>query len=352
MLVDLSIGTPPQSFTTVVDLAWTDLFVPSSKCLERRCIEHHATYNASKSSTYVVNGTEIERHYAGMYTSGIISEDTVHLAGLEIKSQQFEEATQLHPVPGYWDFAYDGVLGLAPPKSGSAQNKLQPLSTMISHGLLDKNIFALKLPLDDSNDGDGELTVGSMNEDMFTGDMTKISLTEEIDPYLAGKWTVEARSVVLGGGKIVNKTLKGHAAFFDSGYPFIDLPLDLAREVIKAIGAKPTSSLFFVVPCKKRDELPNLKVNLGGFDVILTAYDYTTVMERDECAVWFDGHPGTKDEKPYLRLGSMFLKELYSIFDLDGRTIGCKLKRSLRLIQLELLSNADSLAVAKVKRDK
>lgn len=322
----------------VVDLAWTDLFVPSSKCPERGCIEYHATYNSSNSSTHVANGTKIERHYAGMYTSGIISEDVVHLAGLEVKGQQFEEATHLHPVPGYWDFAYDGVLGLAPPKSGSVQNRLQPLSTMVAQGLLDENVFGLRLPSDDSEPGDGEISFGGVNNDSFTGELIRIPLTKETDPYLSSKWTVEARSVILGDGARVNRTLDGYVAFFDSGYPFIDLPLELAREIMSAIGAKPGSSLFFVVLCEKRDELPNLVVNLAGHNIVLTGYDYTTVMERDECAIWLDGHPENKDEKPYLRLGSMFLKGFYSVFDVERGTVGCKLSDSSRLGALRALN--------------
>lgn len=110
-----------------------------------------------------------------------------------------------------------------------------------------------------------------------------------------------------------------------SGYTFIDLPLDLAREVVSAISAKSCSSLFFVVSCEKRNDLPNLVVNLGGFDLTLTSYNYTTSMESDEDAIWFDGHSGNKDKKPYLRLGSMFLKRFYSVFDSRRRTVGCRL---------------------------
>ncbi len=247
----------------------------------------------------------MELHYAGMYTSGIISADALHIAGLEVKDRQFEEATHLHSVPAYWEFVFDCVLGLAPPKAGDAQDKLHPLPMMVSQGLLDENDFALKLPLGDSDDSNGELTFGGINEDLFTDNLIR-PLNKEIDPYIEGKWTVEARSVKLSDGKTVDRTLDGYAAFFDSGYPFSDQPLDVAREVVKALETKLSSSLFFAVPCKKRDSLPDLIYDLGGFDLTLTVYSYTTVKERDECSIWFDGCLGNKDENLYLSLDLCF----------------------------------------------
>lgn len=77
---------------------------------------------------------------------------------------------------------------------------------------------------------------------------------------------------------------------------------------MKEIEAKPGYSIFYTVACDKRKNLPDLVINMGGFDLTLTAYGYTTVMERHECAIWFASHQDNKDEKPYLRLEIMFLK--------------------------------------------
>lgn len=121
----------------------------------------------------------------GMHTSGKVSKDTLHIKGLKISDQQFEEATYLHPVPGYWDFAFDGALGLAPPETGGIPNKLHPFSMIIEQSILDGNILALMLPC--STDAVGELAFGGIDENMFTGDLIGIPITKETDPYLAGK---------------------------------------------------------------------------------------------------------------------------------------------------------------------
>ena len=192
---------------------------------------------------------------------------------------------------------------------------------IVSQGLLDENVFGLRLPSDDNTGG--ELTLGGTSKDSYTGDLITIPTTTEADPWLHGKWTVEARSAWLGDGDAVNRNLSGYTAFFDSGYPFIDLPRSLAVDALKLIDAKPGNSLVLTVPCSKRDELPDLTFQLNDANITLTAFDYT-IKEDGECAVMIDGHQEHEGEKPYLRLGSSFLKGLYSVFDIDRKTVGCK----------------------------
>lgn len=324
-LTTIAIGTPPQSFTAAIDIAWTDLFVPSSRC--EQCHNIWSSYNASESSTFVANGSKIALHYAGLYTSGIVSQDTIHLGNLSIKAQQFEEALELRPAPGYWGNIFDGVLGLAPPTASGTHNLLHPLSTVISRGLLDKNIFALQLPSDDKMGG--ELTLGGINEDSYIGDFVTIPTTSETDPWLQGKWTVEARSAWLGDGDVVKRNLSGFTAFFDSGYPFIDLPRSLAVDALEQIDAKPGNSFFLTVPCSKRNELPDFTFQLHDANITLTAFNYT-IEEDGACAVMIDGHQEHGSGKPYVRLGSSFLNAFYSVFDIDKKTVGCKFAINVR----------------------
>jgi len=45
---------------------------------------------------------------------------------------------------------------------------------MVSQGLLDQNVFTLKLPSDDSDTGDGGITFGGTNKDRYSGDLTRV----------------------------------------------------------------------------------------------------------------------------------------------------------------------------------
>lgn len=54
----------------------------------------HNKYHSDKSKTYVRNDTKFEIRYGTGSLTGFLSEDTVTLASLQVKSQVFAEATQ------------------------------------------------------------------------------------------------------------------------------------------------------------------------------------------------------------------------------------------------------------------
>ena len=57
--IDIKIGTPPQTFTMVPDTGSSNLWVYSHHCIAIPCWTH-PTYDNSKSSTYVADGTAFQ----------------------------------------------------------------------------------------------------------------------------------------------------------------------------------------------------------------------------------------------------------------------------------------------------
>jgi saccharopepsin len=62
------------------------------KCSSIACFLH-AKYDSSKSSTYKANGTDFAIRYGSGSLEGFISSDTVSVGDLQIKHQDFAEAT-------------------------------------------------------------------------------------------------------------------------------------------------------------------------------------------------------------------------------------------------------------------
>ena len=261
-----------------------------------------------------------------------MTSESFTIAGVTIQNQQFEEATEIRAVPRYWDDVYDGVLGLAPIAEGQQQNLLHPLSMMVSQELLKRKLFTLALPLE--GNGDGALTLGNVDHDMYTSDLSYVPLTSEVDHYLATKWTVRASSVSLESSTnrstLLNASVAGTAAFFETAYPFIDLPRTISLEFAKTIGANSRHTApFFSVPCAKRETLPSLVLKLGERDtkeIRLSAYQYTSEGAGWDgyCILLLSSHAEHEDETPYLRLGAAFLRGRYTVFDMEMNKIGCE----------------------------
>jgi len=333
-LADIQIGTPPQqSFRAVVDTSWADLFVPSMKCNSGPACSLHQHYDSSKSETYVEHGEPTNIHYQGMYTSGFKSEDTLRIAGLEIKNQIFEEATSLRSSPLYWEEKVDSVLPLSRfplslPGSDLSEST-SPWHNLVKQKQLKKNIFSIKLSKTPYRDG--EIMFGGVNPELFEGELISIPTTNKthekmpLRQMLGCGWQVDARSISFGSGPdAINADLSGYTAIFMTAWPWISFPTALAEQLQDRCGGDYDN--LGQIECDKRAELPDLIVRLGtDCSVVITPWNY--VLEGPVegggtmCSVPFAQHEEPDDEPKYIILGAAFLAGVYSVFDQDEGTI-------------------------------
>ncbi|TVY81408.1 Vacuolar protease A [Lachnellula suecica] len=332
-LADIQIGTPPQPFRAVVDISWADLFVPSTKCDSSSACSVHQLYNSSNSKTYVEHGDPTNIHYAGIYTSGFKSEDTLRVAGLEIKNQIFEEATSLRPSPFYRDDKMDSVLGLSRfPLSfpgSDLSGSTSPWHNLIKQKRLKKNIFSIKVSK--SPYRDGEIMFGDVNPKLFEGGLMSIPTTHKthekmpLRQMLGSGWQVEAHSLSFGfGPEAIHADLSGYAAIFMTAYPWISFPRALAEQLQDRCGGDYDN--MGQIECVKRAELPDLIVRLGtDCSVVISPWDYVLESPAEGggivCSVPFVQHEEPDDEPKYMILGAAFLAGVYSVFDQNGGTI-------------------------------
>lgn len=291
--------------------------VPSAKC-KYLCNNPTNRYFSNLSSTYEPNGSYISVRFAEVSYSGEISRDNVRLGDLELR-QQFGEWTQAACMSiGCFEYGYDGVLGLAPPWTRG----VVPSTLSNVMPLLDRPIFALKLP--HSTSDQGEISFGYANEDFY--DQPLVFLEAVSVPH--DLWAVSVDHVTLDSPTPLSQTFSGTVANLESSSPYIALPDELARNFSAAIGAQDGPLWFQNIPCSNRAYLPGLIFGFGGHNFTIDAFDYTLEVDYPYvgivCLVSFFARGEFGIPEDTLLFGAPFLRGLYSVYDMSARTIGCK----------------------------
>ncbi|KAF2871848.1 aspartic peptidase domain-containing protein [Massariosphaeria phaeospora] len=340
----ISVGNPPLNLTAIVDTSWSPMFIPSANCTldpsERPYCRVHHLYNSTLSSTYRANLTSARVYYtgpAGFYTYGKVSQDSIHVAGVEIKSQTFEEAIQLRPDAGTNDELFDTVFGLALFQTVDGGNwsdftAPSPFQNMIEQGLLDENVFTLKFPR--TREEKGEITLGGLPSNLRQEDLIEMPLNHKIDDseevwkfYAMNGWQVSLSRMTMAfnsSNASIPVLDKPQVAVISSSFPWIGLPTDVAARANKAIGL---DYAFHWVNCTTRPQLPNWTINfepgnqsitLTPWDYLIQAYDYR--IKEDICvSAFYD--LGKYGDKGFVLLGAPFLDGLYSVFNADRKSI-------------------------------
>ena len=323
-----------------------------------RCTEHidcipHLKYDSSNSSTYEANGTDVHVYYGGFYTSGFASTDTLRIGDLRVANQSFEEATDMKPTYFFdWDNQYDGVLGLPRhefypiiPDNSYPETTLRatsPFHNIIQQQLLKRNIFSLRLPQGDSDDGlndAGEMLLGAINPELFVGPLHTFQITASYSKnepgyyILSPGWQIAAHSVTYqkDDDVVANFDLAGHVAAFSTGSFFIGLPRLAGENLLKLLDA----DILNQVNCSRRHIAPDITISLGeeGVPFVLKPEDYIRRNPRldffdpKECQVEIVAFDEPEDGVNFIMLGSVFLARFYSVFDWDNKTISRKLSR-------------------------
>ncbi|KAF2085026.1 acid protease [Saccharata proteae CBS 121410] len=334
--VDISLGLPPQVFRALVDLSWSDLFVPSSKCDDLACAAH-STYDSHLSETYKPADEQSDVSYFDRNGFGHVSQDTLRIGHLGIAHQSFHELDTLEreALPA-WTPYFDAVLGLAPDNVSSSAALQNPFQSMMSQGLLDSNVIGLCLG---STEQPGEITFGGINANLYDGELARIPLTN----VLNGTWQVQARAISWGVSPIENQVFSKYTAKLETASPYIYLPEEVYQEIKRLMKPSPGPLFPESIDCNRREHLPDITFDLGGNGFSLTPYQYTIEMSvaghGKRCINTIRPlHKLHPQDKRVIILGSAFLRAYYTVLDFDRQELGRMYSNSLTLTALTELT--------------
>ena len=365
--INISLGTPPQSFSALLDLASSALLIPSVNHTKTAgsTVTPWPQYNSTLSSTFRPNGTAIISPFMHVNVSGYLSYDDLHISSLLLSHTLFQEAPSWHPLAEclLCDRPTDTLFPLGPYNVSAPRSFISPIAQLIEAEILDKNIFSLRLSRN-PGDGEGQLVLGGMiDEELYTGEFTTIPMTSLPVPdspsldyvYDEGdKWKTTISSLTVGRDAIKHTFSIPTIAIIDVGVPYIGLPASLAEDINELLETDDWGP-FGWAECEDRDTFPNVTIILHDEEFVLTPYDYLLEQRYpgdDELycqsafmAMFGDEGHGGKDEGVVV-LGSAFVKAWVSVFDLETGDMSCEYENTGKFEMLMLIG-----VVARAKHD-
>jgi hypothetical protein len=286
---DIQLGNPPQTIKVMFDTGSSNFWVIRNG------------FTASKSTSYIRNGTFFEFRYGKGSSSGYLGYDTLKIGDVTLENTLFGLADE-QSVSKLADF--HGIFGL-----GFAllnEDGLEaPLITMKRLGLIENAVFAFRL----ANSGNcyGRLSIGELDSDQYVGNISYHNVTKR------AYWQIEMNSISIGSHKI---TTHSQQIIIDSGTSLIIGPYFEIERIMNIIDAYLTVSGFY--KCRSSDNLPDITISLGNNSYTIPPSLY--VIDKD-CTLGFVYGDLSAVNISWI-LGDVFMRNYYTVFDMENSRVG------------------------------
>lgn len=373
----VSIGTPAQDVTLILDTGSSDAWVVSSSAnlceMEILQIEYDETCDstcefscrfpypplladvlpddASSSSTYNNLGSDFEIQYVdGSSASGSYFTDDFTIGDKTVKDLQMglADATVIGT----------GILGIGFVLNEAAETQYSNLVTsLVNQSLISTTAYSLYL--NDYYSSTGSILFGGIDTEKFIGalDIVPILPDSETGNYSSFTVALTGLSFTSSNGTSYDQSLSGEGgsldSVLDSGTTLTYLPDALATELFDAIGAYQysdysSSSAIALVDCKLDAEFSfringTTSITVPADELVIDAFagyqdSLPSSVPFDETCLFGiqslgdasdesggdddSGSGGSTSLFDYAILGDTFLRSAYVVYDLDNLQIG------------------------------
>ncbi|KAK0411843.1 hypothetical protein QR680_005874 [Steinernema hermaphroditum] len=279
-LGNITIGTPPQPFTIVLDTGSSNLWVINSKCTSEACrgcddCYRKQFFDESKSKTFKLDGTHFSIQYGSGSCEGKLGVDTLSFGGLTYATQKFGISDSIADVFCYQPV--DGILGLGWPALAE-DNVVPPMQNVLPQ--LDQPLFTVWMDrhVKQSEGGNGGLiTYGAIDAQNCDSTVNYVPLTS------LTYWQFTLDGFEISG---IGTTRKDQV-ISDTGTSYLYAPTDAADMIAQMTDAYfDNEKNIYTVDCSLQYQ-PDIQLFIGGQTYRIPAVEYIIDLGLDNgrCAL-------------------------------------------------------------------
>ncbi|PYH77178.1 putative aspartic-type endopeptidase [Aspergillus uvarum CBS 121591] len=301
----VKIGSEAQEFYLMLDTGGTNSWVFSSDCTTKAC-SMHDTFDATTSSSINVTTTEWSVGYGSGSASGVLATDNVTLADVEV---QFTFGLATNASNNFESYAMDGILGFGR-SNDTAYNTATFMDAVADQKNFDSNVVGFALSRTKSGEKDGTVTIGGVDKDKYTGEISYTDTASESGNY----WRIPVDDVYVNGDAC---DFTDKSAIIDTGTSYAMLPSKDAKTLHALIPDATAYGDYFLLPC---NSTAKVQVAFSGVNYTISPEDYIGSEYNSSCISTIVSYDLFGDD--IWLLGDVFLKNVYTVFDFDASRVG------------------------------
>ncbi|RDW91528.1 hypothetical protein BP5796_02693 [Coleophoma crateriformis] len=300
---EVALGSKGTLMYMLLDTGAGTSWVMGPTCTSDSCVLHNS-FGPADSTTYKSSTETFSVSYGSGSVSGTLATDSLTLAGLTF-SMTLGNANLTSA--DFTAFPFDGILGLSM-ATGATPNFVQ---TLVSSKSLKSNLFGISINRAEDGTNTGEINFGAPDTSKFDGSLSYSA----VSGAAGGDWAIPMDDMGLDGSLA---GLTGKLAYIDTGTSYIfGPPTDVATFHKLITGSQTSDSITYSVPCTTTTTV-EFVFNKVSYSV--SAADWVGgSVGSGMCTSNIFGHAVV--DGAWL-LGDTFLKNVYSVFDIDGNRIG------------------------------
>ncbi|KAI1754727.1 aspartic peptidase domain-containing protein [Xylaria castorea] len=295
---EVELGSEGKQLYMLLDTGASTTWVMGSTCTSKSCLMHN-TFGPADSKTFNDTGKTYSVEYGTGSVRGHVVEDSLSLAGLSV-TLPFGVANTTSDQ--FTQFPFDGILGLATSSDTW-------LTAVKNANLIKSNMFGISLARNSDGTNDGEIVFGATNPAKYTGDITYSSVKSD------SAWTIPMDDITISGK---SAGITGRSAYIDTGTSFVFGPPDDVEALYKLIpGSSTKDGSSYTVPC---DTDSQVAFTFSKQSWNVSSKDFISAPNGDGTCI--GNIYGMEYVPGGWLLGDVFLKNVYSVFDVDNGQIG------------------------------